>query len=456
MNPPEKLDLGRATRAWEQALLEVCDLYLVGGTVRDMLLGASVRSLDEDYLAAGLPLDDLIVRLERFGRVSLAGKSFGVIKFTPQSERTVDLSLPRTEFSTGPAHRDFSVRFDPYLAVERDLERRDYTINSMALHLKHHVLVDPLGGRADLDGRLLRVNRRDSFLEDPLRILRGVQFMARFDLGVEDETLALMRRDRGGIETVSPERVRDELNKMLLLGEKPSRGFILMHDVGILRSVLPELEDTYGEEQNEYHPDDIFMHSLKSCDRAPAELEIRWSALLHDLGKRDMKQTVDGRVVFYRHEERSAHIADALLERLRFPHDFRKKVVSLIEHHMFNITEEWSDAAVRRFIARVGKENVDDLLALREADGLSRGDAGVIGQNRDIRNRITRILESDAAFKIKDLAISGGDIMRVLGIQEGPEVGAILKALFDAVLETPECNTREKLISLVEKMGRKR
>jgi tRNA nucleotidyltransferase (CCA-adding enzyme) len=456
MNPPEKLDLGRAMRAWEQALLEVCDLYLVGGTVRDMLLGASVRSLDEDYLAAGLPLDDLIVRLERFGRVNLAGKSFGVIKFTPQSGRTVDLSLPRTEFSTGPAHRDFSVRFDPSIAVERDLERRDYTINSMALHLKHGVLVDPLGGRADLEGRLLRVNRRDSFLEDPLRILRGVQFMARFDLAVEDETFALMRRDRRGIETVSPERVRDELNKMLLLGEKPSRGFIFMHEVGILRSILPELEDTYGEEQNEYHPDDIFMHSLKSCDRAPAELEIRWSALLHDLGKRDMKQIIDGRVVFYRHEERSAHIADALLERLRFPHDFRKKVVSLIEHHMFNITDEWSDAAVRRFIARVEKENVDDLLALREADGLSRGDAGVIGQNRDIRNRITRILESDAAFKIKDLAISGGDIMRVLGIQEGPEVGAILRTLFDAVLETPECNTREKLISLVAKMGKKR
>jgi len=456
MNPSAKLELGRTMHAWEQALLEVCDLYLVGGTVRDMLLGASVRSLDEDYLAAGLPLDDLVSRLECFGSVSLVGKSFGVIKFTPQSGRTVDLSLPRTEFSTGSAHRDFSVRFDPHLAVERDLERRDYTINSMAFHLKHRVLVDPLGGRADLDGRLLRVNRRDSFLEDPLRILRGVQFMARFDLAVEDETFALMRRDRGVIETVSPERVRDELNKMLLLAAKPSRGFIFMHDGGILGIILPELEDTYGEQQNEYHPDDIFMHSLKSCDLARAELELRWSALLHDLGKKDMKQIVDGRTVFYRHEERSAHIADALLERLRFPHDFRKKVVSLIEHHMFNITDEWSDAAVRRFIARVEEENVDDLLALREADGLSRQDAGVIEQNRDIRKRITRILESDAAFKIKDLAISGGDIMRVLGMQEGPGVGAILKTLLDAVLETPECNTREKLISLVERMGEKR
>jgi len=450
-----KLDLGRELHPWEKALIEVCDLYIVGGTVRDIVLGVNAASLDEDYLASGIAFDDLVSRLERFGDTSLVGKSFGVIKFTPPSGRTVDVSMPRAEFSTGIGHRDFSVRFDPYLPVEKDLERRDYTINSMALHLKRGELVDPLGGRGDLDRRLVRVNRHDSFQEDPIRILRGVQFMARFDLSVEEETRALMRRDRMLLETVSPERVRDELNKMMLLAPRPSRGFVFMHDEGILAIILPELDRTYGEEQNEYHPDDVFMHSLRSCDCARAELDIRWSALLHDLGKKDMKQIVDGRTVFYRHEERSAHIADAILERMRFPRDFRTRVVSLIEHHMLNITDEWSDGAVRRFIARVERENVDDLLALREADGLSRGDAGVVEQNRAIRERITRILESDAAFAIKDLAIGGGDIMRVLGMEEGPGVGEILKRLFDIVLEHPEWNSREKLISLLEEMGNK-
>ncbi|MCX5753041.1 MAG: hypothetical protein NTW97_05270, partial [Candidatus Krumholzibacteria bacterium] len=171
MNRQPALDPGRELHRWERHLLEVCDLYLVGGTVREMLRGAVAESIDEDYLASGIEYDDLVARLERFGSVNLVGKSFGVIKFTPPSGRAVDVSLPRTEFSTGIAHRDFSVRFDPRLPVEKDLDRRDFTVNSMALHLGMRILVDPLGGRADLEKRLLRVNRSDSFLEDPLRIL---------------------------------------------------------------------------------------------------------------------------------------------------------------------------------------------------------------------------------------------------------------------------------------------
>jgi len=280
--------------------------------------------------------------------------------------------------------------------------------------------------------------------------------MARFDLAVDEETRTLMRRDQGLLGTVSPERVRDELNKMMRFAATPSKGFVFMHAEGFLAAVLPELEATFGVEQNEYHPDDVFTHSVKSCDRARQELHLRWSALLHDLGKKDMKQVVDGRTVFYRHEERSARIADALLERLRFPNDLRRRIVLLIEHHMFNMTEEWSDAAVRRFISRVGRENIDDLLALREFDGLSRGEKRTLEQNRMIRDRMARILASDAAFKVKDLAIGGADVMDALGIGEGPEVGEILRTLLESVLERPELNNRDSLIALVEKMGKKK
>jgi tRNA nucleotidyltransferase (CCA-adding enzyme) len=455
MNHTPAFDPGREPYAWERQLLEICDLYLVGGTVREMLRGAGAGSVDEDYLASGIEYDDLVSRLERFGSVNLVGKSFGVIKFTAPSGPTVDISLPRTEFSTGIAHRDFSVRFDPRLPVERDLERRDFTVNSMALHLGTRIVVDPLGGRADLEKRLLRVNRRDSFLEDPLRILRGVQLMARLDFAVEEETRADMRKNAPLLESVSAERVRDELNKMLELADKPSRGFLFMHEEGILPFVLPELDATFGVEQNEFHPDDVFMHGLKSCDRARPELHLRWSALLHDIGKKEMKQVVDGRTVFYRHEDASARDADAILERLRFPRDLRRKVVSLIVHHMFNITDDWSDAAVRRFIVRAGRENLDDLLALREADGLSRGDDAVVAQNASIRSRFERVLASEAAFKIRDLAIGGTDIIDALGVAEGPEVGKILRRLFEAVIENPEENTRERLIALLLRLREK-
>ncbi len=457
MSRNDLIERGREPRGWERCLLEVCDLYLVGGTVRDLLRGVRAGSVDEDYLAAGIEYDELVSRLERFGAVNLVGKSFGVIKFTPPTERTVDVSLPRTEFSTGIAHRDFSVTFDPKLPVEKDLERRDFTVNSMALHVGTGALVDPLGGRVDLERRILRVNRRDSFLEDPLRILRGVQLMARLEFAVDEPTRADMRRHAALLGSVSAERVRDELNKLVELAREPSRGFVLMHEEGILDRVLPELEATFGVEQNEFHPDDVFMHSLKSCDLARPALHLRWSALLHDIGKREMKQIVDGRTVFYRHEEASARDADAILERLRFSGELRRRIVTLVAHHMFKfITDEWSDGAVRRFIVRSGRENLDDLLALREADGLSRGDGAVIGQNAAMRARFDRLIAADAAFKIADLAIDGADIMRELDLDEGPEVGRMLRNLFNAVLENPADNTRERLLALAKTLREKK
>jgi tRNA nucleotidyltransferase (CCA-adding enzyme) len=456
MQPPESQSLSRVIAPWERSLLEVCTLYLVGGTVRDMILGRSEDSLDEDYVAAGIPLDELVNRLGRFGKLNLVGKSFGVIKFTPEGGRTVDISLPRLESSTGTGHRDFNVCFDPSLPIEKDLERRDFTINSMALNLGTLAVVDPLGGRSDLERGILRVNRAGSFVEDPLRILRGVQLVTRFDLTVEEGTVALMRRDARLLPTVSPERVQLELDKLMLLAVLPSRGFVFMHEAGILGEILPELDATYGEIQNEYHPDDVFMHSLKSCDLVAPKLHLRWAALLHDVGKKDRKTVIDGRVVFYRHEEDSERIACSTLNRLRYPSEFTRKVASLIRHHMFNMTDSWSDAAVRRLIVRVGRENIDDLLALREADGLSRGDRSVIERNAAIRGRIAEIINSDAAFKIADLAVDGTDVMEILGLDTGPEVGAVLRRLFDAVVEKPELNTREQLRVMIREGARKK
>ena len=451
----KEIRLGRPLHAWERAIADEGNLYLVGGIVRDILLGGSSDSPDTDYVVCGIEYERLLMLLEPFGRTHLVGKSFGVLKFDAPEGATVDISLPRTEVSTGDGHRDFDVRYDPDLAIEKDLERRDYTINSMALAVSDESIVDPLGGRRDLGERILRVNRESSFVEDPLRMLRGVQFMARFDLEVEGETRRLMEKHADFLGTVSAERVREELNK-LMLSPRPSGGFIFMHETGLLRGVLPELDESWGIEQNEFHPDDVFFHSVKSCDEAPLDLVVRWAALLHDIDKPAMKRVVDGRTVFYRHEEVGAETTRRILERLRFPADFTNRVSTLVARHMFNITEEWSDGAIRRFIAKVGREELEYLYALRIADARSRGDANAGAYVKWLRGEIERVLDRDDTLKRTDLAISGRDVMELLGIEEGARIGEVLEALLERVMDDPTLNEREALTELVREMGGKK
>jgi tRNA nucleotidyltransferase (CCA-adding enzyme) len=450
MSKKAGIKLGRELFGWEKALLEQGDLYLVGGAVRDLLKGKREDSPDTDYIICRVPYDDVVTTLKGFGKTNLVGKSFGVIKFTAPDGVTVDISLPRTESSTGTGHRDFDVRSDETLPVEKDLERRDFTINSMALHMGRGSIVDPLGGRDDLAKRVLRVNRPSSFVEDPLRILRGVQFMARFSLSVEDSTRALMEQHRALLGTVSPERIRDELNK-LMIAPKPSKGFLFMHDTGILPVVFPELDDTWGVSQNEFHPDDVFHHSIKSCDAAQPVLAARWSALLHDLGKPKMKQAVDGRTVFYGHQEEGAEISDRILNRLRFPKEFVLKVALLVRFHMFNITDEWTDGALRRFLSKIGPENIDDLLALRLADMRSREEE-VDSHVAWVRGELQRIIDGEAALKRADLEVNGKDVIRELGLEPGEQIGEVLQSLLEMVMDEPELNDRERLLELLRGM----
>ncbi len=447
----QTLKLKRDFYPWEKEILSRAELYLVGGCVRDLLLGASEASIDEDYLVRRIGIDELISVLNMYGKTSLVGKSFGVIKFRARNmpDKLFDISMPRKEQSTGVHHRDFEVHFDPSLPVEVDLERRDFTINSMALELSSGRLIDPLGGYEDLKKRVLRVNREKSFVEDALRILRGVQFQARFNLTVEDETFELMKKYSDLILSISPERIRDELTKLLVEAEKPSKGFILMHEAGILALIIPELDITYGVTQNEYHPDDVFMHSLKTCDEIEPRLNLRWSALLHDIGKERMKKVVDGRVVFYGHQDESARAAEAIMKRLRYPLKLVERVKTLIIHHMFNIDENSSDAAVGRFLRKIGKENLYDMLSLRRADLASRGDLDADERVARLRERIESYIEKQNAFSVKDLEIDGKDVMRELGLSQGPEVGRVLRQIFEKVSEDPSLNKREKLLEIL-------
>ena len=443
--------MGRGIRDWEKSVLEEGDLSLVGGSVRDMLLGSFSSADDLDYIVSGLNPERLVAILGIYGKTDLVGRSFGVIKFTARDGETADICLPRREISTGTGHRDFLVDADPSIPVEQDLVRRDFTVNSMALNLRSMELIDPLGGLEDLDRRILRANSDKSFTEDPLRILRGVQFMGRFGLRAEERTAGLMRRDAPLIRTVSPERIRMELDKLLLLAPSPGEGFVFMHENGILEIVLPELEETWGVLQNEFHPDDVFFHSIRSCDMAPRVLHLRLAALFHDLGKKKMKRIVDGRTVFYRHEEESARLAERVMERLKYSNDMVARVAHLVRNHMFFMTDDWSDSAVRRFIARIGPDNIEDILALRLADGRSRNDGMIFEEVGSVRARVQRILAESSAFRREDLAVSGRDVMEAMGIGPGKKVGLILESLVQAVLDNPEYNNREKLIELMNR-----
>jgi len=443
--------------SWQKALMDAGELYRVGGSVRDELLGLEAEGTEEvDFLVRCIEPGELEDLLRAYGRLELVGKSFGVYKFKPTGgERVFDLAYPRRERSTGVGHRDFAVSWDPDLAVEDDLRRRDFTINAIARRVGGDALIDPCDGRRDIAERRLRMIFEAAFEDDPLRILRGVRFAARFALEVEESTAEAMRRGAALLSTLSPERVQEELTRTLTQCARPSEAFDLMHGIDALAVVLPELDRGWGIEQNEHHPDDVFWHSVKSCDAAPRnDLLVRWAALLHDLGKVDQKQSIlddNGieHVVFYGHEEVSARIAREVLARLRYANSFVETCAHLVAHHMFHYESQWTDATVRRFIHRVGGANLDALFALRAADCGSRHLSEELVKLNELRRRVHGEIEKAQAFKVEDLAIGGREVMRALDIGPGQMVGEILQALLEIVIENPSMNRRDELLRIV-------
>lgn len=444
---------------WQEEIINEGELYRVGGAVRDELLGRAGPRHDTDYLVRGLTPEKLETILKRHGRVELVGKMFGVYKFVPAGgAEQYDIAFPRTEKSSGPGHRDFDVDWDWRLDVETDLGRRDFTINAMARDVRDNRLIDPHGGGQDLERAVVRMLFRNTFVEDPLRILRGVRFAVQLGMTIEENTWAEMSAGVSLLDSLSAERVQDELTRILTGCDKPGDAFVRLREMGALAHILPELDRCAGVEQNEYHPDDVFVHSLRTCDHAPRHnLTVRWAALLHDVGKVDTKHTVDDeklgeRVVFYGHQNVSADVASTILHRLRYSNEFVHRCVNLIRFHMFNYEPGWRAATVRRFIRRVGEENLEDLFLLRKADAKSRGRVDDLSALRD---RIRAELEQRNAITLSDLAVDGRDVMRECGIAAGPDIGRILSELLELVLEEPSLNNREGLLARVRKMGNK-
>lgn len=433
-----------------EEILERGNLYEVGGCVRDALMGRGFAEKDRDYLVTKIPLETLVEILRRHGHVDLVGRSFGVLKFTasPNGESspvTYDIALPRSEFSTGVGHRDFHVDFDHSLPVQDDLIRRDFTINAIARDLKTGKLIDPHNGQDDMKRGLIRMLRPDTFRDDPLRMLRAVQFAARFDFEIEPQTFQAITDNAGLIDSVTPERIQEEFIKLLIKAPKPSSGFILLKESGLLEHVLPEFMVTVDVDQpGGYHAYDVFRHSIYTVDQLPAKLRLRLAGLFHDIAKPRAKEVVDGKARFYGHEVMGAKIVEATLQRLRFSNQLIRDVMTLVERHMF--TAELTDKGVRRLIKKTGQDLIFDLLDLRRADVVAQGMGNTTPEIDYLEERIQNELDQNVPLGVKQLAVNGTDIMNEFDLPQSKIVGDVLDYLLEYVLDYPQDNEREILI----------
>jgi putative nucleotidyltransferase with HDIG domain len=356
------------------------DAYVVGGAVRDELLGHESR--DADFLVPGVDTHGLKRALAPHGRVEdlvVADRLVGV-RLHPRDPRIrrrapagIELAPPRKEVSTGPGRHDFEIVADPSLTVEQDMGRRDFTVNAMARRLSTGEIVDPLGGREDLRRGLLRAVGPTTFAEDPLRLVRALRFVSQLGLEPDEPTLEQMRAEADAVRLVSGERVGGglhadglgELSK-LLLGLEPARALRLARDTGVLVSLLPEFERAIGfEQESRYHDLTVEEHTFAVVQAAAdrkRSLAVRLAALFHDLGKPHVAwRGTDGRLHYYAkpgyaqrsHEQAGAELARAALLRLRYPNALRDRVVRIVRHHMFKVGKG-DPVHARRFLAKYG------------------------------------------------------------------------------------------------------
>jgi tRNA nucleotidyltransferase (CCA-adding enzyme) len=438
-----------AQHPWPEALRAALDrlqgrdgaAYLVGGSVRDVLLG---RAQHGAFDVATDRTPDEVMR--RFDRVEPIGLAHGTV-LVLEGDVRLEVTTFRREGPYADARRPDHVTFTR--DVLEDLARRDLTVNAMAFDPARGVLLDPHGGVADLERSVLRAvgDPVTRFREDALRPLRVARLAATLGMTPEPATRAALSRVGDRIARVAFERVRDEWQRMLA-APRPSVGLELLREAGLLEVWMPELMRGYGVVQNRWHAYDVYDHELHTCDAAPADKpRVRWAALLHDIGKPDTRAERDSEGTFYGHEIVGAEIADGILQRFRFPNDEREAIVHLVREHMFNYQSQWTDAALRRWLRRVGTDAVADVFDLRIADLLGNGlKQGFPADLEAMRARIEAMLASSQALGVRDLAVSGDDVMRILEIAPGPRVGEVLERLLEEVIEDPSGNDRARLL----------
>jgi tRNA nucleotidyltransferase (CCA-adding enzyme) len=429
--------------------------HLVGGGVRDLVLGRTPK--DFDVATSALPDQVMAMFGHRWAiPTGLQHGTVTVLSGPPPHGRPVEVTTFRGEGEYLDGRRPSEVRFGA--SLDEDLARRDFTMNAIAFDALTGRISDPFDGQGDIERRLVRAvgDPLARFREDGLRPMRAVRQATQLGFTIDPPTALAIPQTLGSFRKVSAERIRDELMK-LLAADKPGAGVELLRTTGLLAEVIPELLEGVGFAQNRFHRHDVYGHALATLDGVEGDVVLRLGALLHDVGKPRTaapKPDAPGEHTFYRHENLGAEMAEGIGRRLRLANAERESVRLLVADHMFFYTPEWSDGSVRRFVRRVGVEHLPALLALREADVEGRGfGEDRASETRELRRRLGEVAAADAALSTKDLAIDGRDVMRALGIPPSRQIGVVLEALLERVLDDPALNTRERLEALLPEVA---
>jgi poly(A) polymerase/tRNA nucleotidyltransferase (CCA-adding enzyme) len=442
------------------------EAYVVGGCVRDFLRG--IEPEDWDITTNAKPEEIMKIFPKSFYE-----NRFLTVTVLTESEnprlKEIEITTFRKEAKyTDKRHPD-EVKFAKTL--EEDLARRDFTVNAMALEIQNakikiqnenakFKIIDLFNGKKDLEQKIIRAvgNPKERFSEDALRMMRAIRFAVTLgkDWKIEEKTREAIKENAIWISAISKERIRDEFLK-IMMSERAAEGIELLRELGLLKYIIPELEEGYKVTQNKHHIFECYEHYLRSLDFAAKKgfnKYVRIAALFHDIGKPRTKRGEGPDATFYSHEIVGAKMTFEILKRLRFPRKDVEKITKLVRYHLFYYNPgEVGESSVRKLLRKVGKENIEDLIQVRMADRIGSGlPKAEPYKLRHLRYMFEKV--SQDPISVKMLKVNGEDVMKILKIKPGPKVGQILDVLLGYVLEDPKKNEREFLLKEIEKLGK--
>lgn len=457
------------------------EAYAVGGCVRDLMMGRAPEDWD-------VTTDARPEEIQKIFTKSFYENKFFTVTVQTGAENPALKEIEITTFRKEGRYEDkrHPSQVEPAKNLEEDLSRRDFTINAIAL-TKDGELRDPFAGAHDLDGKIIRAvgNPIERFSEDALRMLRAVRFSAKFGFTVEPKTLSAIKENASWLQAISKERIRDEFVKMIS-GTGAKAAVEMLHEVGLLKYIIPELEEGIGIEQRGPHKYEVWEHNLRALDYAAKENfppHVRLAALLHDIAKPRTRERRNNIWTFYGHDVVGSRMTLVILTRLKFSRGDSENIARLVRWHLFNYKlkrderyyqelkvlgeepkdiedsegdlQETTDSAIRRLIRNVGQEQIHDLIKVRICDRIATGVPKAVPYRlRHFQYRVEKILSEHEAVNVAMLNIRGGDVVRILEIQPGPKVGHILQALLEEVLDDPAKNNKDYLEKKTGELGR--
>jgi len=418
------------------------EIYIVGGAVRDLLLKRPVN--DWDFTTNLLPEEMQKI----FPKNSFYNNKFGTISVV-FGDDIFEVTTFRTEQGYSDSRHPDEVKWGKTL--DEDLQRRDFTINAMAMDADKKI-IDLYGGKNDLESKIIKTvgDPDERFGEDALRMMRAIRIASQIGFLIEEKTFESIQKNAGSIQKIAGERIRDELFK-ILLSPVPSDGITLLKNSGLLKEIIPELLDGYGMKQKGHHIDDVWTHNLKTLDNCSSTDPVtKLAALLHDVGKPKSMIGEGEERTFHNHEIIGSRMAVSIGKRLRLSNKELEKLFKLVRWHMFSVISTQTDKAVRRFIRNVTTDYIDDMISMRRADRLGSGSKETSWRWELFKERIVEVQKQP--FSIKDLKIDGKDVMEILKIKPSRKVGEVLEIIFKEVEEKPELNDREILLEKIKNL----